>query len=325
MRRRDLLALAAGVTAWPFAGAAQQKPMPVIGFLGLATPGGFSPLIASFNEGLREAGYVEGRNVAVEYRWAEGHSDRLASLAAELVNRKVDVILTSGGVPAARAAKETTATIPIVFEVGVDPVERGLVPSYSRPEGNLTGVTILTGDLMPKRLEVLTELVPKARSIGLLVNPRRAPERTIGEVQAAAQAKGVQLYIVEAASEDQFESAFLSLAKGPAGALLVGNDAFFFSRRDLLVALAARHPIPAMYEWREFATAGGLCSYGTSLGGMYRQAGTYVGQILSGSKPADLPILRPTKFELVVNLKTAKALGLTVPQSILARADEVIE
>ena len=297
----------------------------MIGFLGLATPSGFSPLIASFNEGLREAGYVEGRNVAVEYRWAEGHSERLASLAAELVNRKVDVILTSGGVPAARAAKDATATIPIVFEVGVNPVERGFVPSYSRPEGNLTGVTILTGDLMPKRLEVLAELVPKARSIGLLVNPRRAPERTIGEVQAAAQAKGVQLYIVEAASEDQFEPAFLSRAKGPADALLVGNDAFFFGRRDHLVALAARHPIPAMYEWREFVTAGGLCSYGTSLGGMYRQAGTYVGQILSGSKPADLPILRPTKFELVVNLKTAKALGLTVPQSILARADEVIE
>jgi putative ABC transport system substrate-binding protein len=299
--------------------------MPVIGYLAVASPGPFAPYVDAFREGLSETGYVEGQNVAIEYRWAEGRYDRLPALAADLVGRGVDVIV-SGGVSPALAAKSATSTIPIVFETGVDPVEAGLVASFARPGGNLTGVTILTAVLMPKRFELLCELVPEAKVIALLANPNNASaERMVGDVQEAARAKGVQLHILKAGAEEEFETAFASLAQLQAGALLVGNDAFFFSRRDQLVALAARHVVPAMYEWREFAAAGGLISYGTSLSGMWRRAGTYVGRILAGAKPADLPVQQPTKFELVVNLNTAKALGLTVPQSILARADEVIE
>ena len=327
MRRRDLFALAVAASlARPLAGIAQQTAMPVIGFLGSGSPGPLAPLVVAFQQGLNDTGYVEGKNVAIEFRWAEGIYDRLPALAADLVGRKVDVIATSGGKSSAVAAKNSTATIPIVFEVGSNPVELGLVASFSRPSGNLTGITILTGELMPKRLELLSELVPQARVIALLVNPN-APgaERMIKNVGEAARAKGVQLPLLNASVEGEFENAFASLVQLQAGALLVGNDVFFFSRRDQLVALASRHAVPAMYEWREFTEAGGLISYGTSVTGMYRQFGAYVGRILAGAKPSDLPVVQPTRSELVVNLKTANALGLAMLQSILARADEVIE
>ena len=326
IRRREFILATAGVVMAQRALLAQQKAMPVIGFLGVTSPGPFAPFVAAFLRGLSETGYVEGQNVAIEYHWAEGRYDRLPALAANLVGRKVDVIATSGGTSAALAVKNATATIPVVFETGVDPVETGLVASFARPGGNLTGVTILTAELNPKRLDLLSELVPEARVIALLVNPNNSrTERIIRDVREAARARGVQLGIVKAGTEDEFEPAFASLAQLHAGSLLVGNDAFFFDRRDQLVALAASNIVPAMYEWREFAAAGGLASYGTSFAGMYRRFGAYVGRILAGAKPADLPVEQPTTFELVINLKTARALGLTVPQTILARADEVIE
>ena len=283
------------------------------------------PALTAFRQGLGEAGYAEGQSVAIEYRWAEFQYDRASALAADLVRRKVDVIVTSGGDPTAFAAKAATSTIPIVNVFGGDPVATGLVASLARPGGNLTGFSLFTADLMPKRLELLSELVPQARMFGLLVNENTHPERIIRDVQEAARAKGVQLQILKAGAEGEFETAFASLVQSRAGALLVANDPFWFGRREQLVALAARYAVPAIYEWREFTVAGGLISYGTSRSGMYRQAGIYVGRILKGAKPSDLPVQQPTTFELVVNLKTAKALGLTVPPSILARADEVIE
>jgi len=326
MNRRELMLLLGGAAAWPLAARAQQKAMPVIGWLSSASPGPFAPFVAAFHEGLSETGYVEGQNVAIEYRWAEGRYVRLPALAADLVGRKVDVIATSGGTSPALAAKTATLTIPIVFETGTDPVEKGLVASFARPGGNLTGFTILTAELMPKRLELLSEMVPQAKMIALLANPNNlAAERMMRDVQEAARAKGVQLQILKAGAENEFETAFAALVQSHAGGLLVGNDPFFFSRREELVALAARHVVPAMYEWREFAAAGGLISYGTSFAAVNRQVGVYAGRILKGAKPADLPVEQPTRFELVVNLKTAKALGLTVPPSILSRADEVIE
>jgi putative ABC transport system substrate-binding protein len=264
--------------------------------------------------------------VTIDYRWAEGHRDRVPGLAGGLAASGVSVIATSGGTLPARAAKEVSATIPIVFEVGVDPVETGLVSSFAHPGGNLTGITIATGDLNPKRLDVLSELVPDTRVIAVLANPNNATmQRLLPTVQDAARVKGLRLPVVQAGAESEFEAAFASLAKANAGALLVINDPFFFSRREGLVALAAHYAMPAMYEWREFVEAGGLASYGTSITGMYRRFGMYVGRVLSGAKPSDLPIEQPTKFELVLNLKTANALGLTIPQTILARADEVIE
>jgi putative ABC transport system substrate-binding protein len=325
MNRRELLALLGGeaIAARPV--GAQQKAKPVIGFLGNASPGPFAPFVAAFHQGLSETGYVEGQNLATEYRWAEGRYDRLPALAADLVGRKVDLIATSADA-SALAAKDATSTIPIVFVNGSDPVEIGLVVSFARPSGNLTGVSIMTGELMLKRFELLSELVPQAQVIALLVNPNNAgAERTIKDVQEACRAKGVQLQVLKASSEGDIDAGFASLVQLQASALLVGSDPFLFSRREQLVALAARHAVPAIYEWREFAAAGGLISYGTSLAEMYRQAGVYVGRVLAGTKPADLPVQRPTRFELVVNLNTAKALGLTVPPSILARADEVIE
>jgi putative ABC transport system substrate-binding protein len=301
---------------------AQQKPMPVIGFLGVAPH--LASLMAAFREGLSEIGYVEGQNVAIEYRWAEDRFDRLPALAADLVDRKVDVIVADGGA-AALAAKAATSTIPVVFFAG-DPVGRGLVASLARPGGNLTGLSIITIELMPKRLELLSELVPQARAVALLVNPNSASsESMIRDVQQAARAKGVQLHILKAGTDGEFDAAFISLVRLQAGALLFGTDPFSFSRREQLVALAARHGVPAMYEAREYAVAGGLISYGTSFTGTWRRVGVYVGRILKGAKPADLPVEQPTRFELVVNWKTAQELGLTVPPSILARADEVIE
>ncbi len=325
MRRRELVLLLGGAMTASRALRAQQKALPVIGYLGIASPVPAAPFLAAFRQGLSETGYVEGQNVAVEYRGAEGRYDRLPVLAAELVGRKVDVIVAQADV-SALAAKSATSTIPIVFVAG-DPVAVGLVASLARPGANLTGVSILTIELIPKRLELLSELVPQAKSIALLVNPNNAyAERVIRDVQETARTKRLQLHILKAGGgEGEFQTAFASLAQLQADALLVSPDSFFISRREQLVALAARSAVPAIYEWREFTAAGGLISYGTSLIGIYRQVGIYAGKILKGAKPADLPVEQPTTFELVVNLKTAKALGLTVPQSILARADEVIE
>ncbi len=308
----------------PFAARAQQKAMPVIGVLSSATPSNAAN-VAAFLRGLAETGYVEGQNVAIEYRWAEGHYDRLPALAADLVKHRVDVIVTRG-VPPTRAAKIATSTIPIVFTVGTDPVEDGLIASFARPGANLTGVTFMMTKLAPKRLELLSELVLQADMIALLVNPSNEnAESQMRDVQETARAKGVQLRILKASTEGEINAAFATFVQLHTRALLVGADAFFFSRREKLVALAARFAVPAMYENREYITAGGLISYGTSLATANRQVGGYVGRILKGVKPADLPVQQPTTFELVVNLKTAKALGLTVPPSILARADEVIE
>jgi ABC-type uncharacterized transport system substrate-binding protein len=331
MRRRELIlglgGLVASAAAGPRGAGAQQKAVPVIGFLGLPSPGPFAPFVAAFHRGLRETGYVEGQNVAIEWRWAEGDYDRLPTLIADLVGRNVDVLAASGGTAAALAAKAATAAIPIVF-IGVrDPVGTGLVATLARPGGNLTGFTSFAGELTPKRLELLSELVPGAGVIALLVNPdnTQGTEPVIKEMQAAAHAKRLDLRILKAGSESQIDAAFTAAVHPRVGALVVGSDAFFNSRREQIVALAARHAVPAIYEWREFVAAGGLISYGTSLTGVWRQFGIYAGRILKGEKPADLPVQQPTTFELVINLKTARALGLTVPQSLLQRADEVIE
>jgi ABC-type uncharacterized transport system substrate-binding protein len=319
MKRREfVLLLSAAVTAVrPL--RAQQKAMPVVGYLNTASPGPFSSSLAAFHQGLSETGWVEGQNVAIEYRWAEGRYDRLPALAVELVGRKVDVIVTAG--PGAQAAKTATSTIPIVFISG-DPVGSGLVASLARPGGNLTGVSILTVEMMAKRLELLSELVPQASMIALLVNPNNpTTEGVMRDVQDAARAKGVQLRVLKASTE----GVFATLVQLGAGALVVGPDPFFNSHREQLVTLASRHAVPAIYPWRELAAVGGLITYGPSLTAASRQMGIYAGRILKGAKPADLPVQQPTTFELVVNLNTAKTLGLTVPPSILARADEVIE
>jgi putative ABC transport system substrate-binding protein len=326
VNRRELMLLLGGALTAARALRAQQKAMPVIGFLLGGKPGPEDALlVAAFVQGLGETGYVEGRNVAIDYRWAEDRYDRLPSLVADLVSRKVDVI-TAGNFPAALAAKSATSTIPIIFEVGVDPVERGLVASFSRPGGNLTGFTSVSIELMSKRVELLTDLVPQARVIALLVNPNNpTTERVVRDVLEAANAKGVQLRILKAGAESEIGTAFASLVELRAGALAVMGDPLFNTRRELLATLASRHAVPAIYVYREFVLAGGLISYGPSQPAIFRQAGIYVGKILNGAKPADLPVQQPTTFELVVNLNTAKALGLTVPPAILARADEVIE
>ena len=325
MRRRELMLLLGGAITTTRTLHAQQKAMPVVGYLGGGWPDPAGPSIAAFHQGLSETGYVEGRNLAVEYRWAEGRYDRLPGMAADLVGRQVDVI-AAGNLPSAQAAEHATLTIPIIFVSGGDPVERGLVTSLARPGRNLTGIAILVGELMPKRLELLSELVPQARVIALLVNPNHPnTQRYIEDMQEAARAKGVRLHILKAGTEGDFEPAFVSLLQQRAGALVVGADPFFNNRREELVALAARHALPASYFSREFSAAGGLISYGPNVMAVYRQVGIYAGEILNGARPADLPVVQPTTFELVVNLKTAKALGLTFPPSILARADEVIE
>jgi len=331
LNRRDLLILGAGAaTAWPLAARAQQKAMPVIGFLIAGSPGSpgqpSAPFMDAFRQGLSEAGYVEGQNVAIEYRSAEGRFDRLPALAADLVGRKVDVIVAPGGTPTALAAKNATSTIPIVFRTG-EPVADGLVASLARPGGNLTGFGMLLGELTPKLLELLSELVPQAKVIALLVNlTNPVGERIIRDVQEAARAKGGQLPILKAGTESEIDAAFASLVQLQAGALLVSADPFFFGRREQLVALASRHAVPAIYPWGEAVqVAGGLISYGPSFPAIFREIGIYTGRILKGAKPADLPVQQPTTFELVVNLKPAEALGLTVPPSILARATEVIE
>jgi len=323
MNRRELMLLLAGTMTAAGTLRAQQKAMPVIGFLSAGSPN--APLEAAFRQGLGETGYVEGQNVAIEYRWAEGRYDRLPALAADLLGRKVDVIATLGGTPSALAAKSATSTIPIVFSSG-DPVEQGLVASLARPGGNLTGFSIMETELMPKRVELLCELVPQATSMALLVNPNNATaDRVMGRVQEAARAKGLQLQILKASTEGEIDAAFTTLVQLDSGALVVSVDPFFTNLREQVLALAAHHAVPAIYGWRELAAAGGLISYGMSFAVNYREVAIYVGKILHGAKPADLPVQQPTKFELVVNLKTAKVLGLTIPPSTLARADEVIE
>jgi len=327
VKRRELMTLLGGAAvAWPLAGRAQQPKLPVIGLLSGTSPGPYAPFVAAFHQGLGETGYVEGKHVAIEYRWAEGSYARLPAFAADLVGQKVDLIVAIGGDVSALAAKNATSTIPIVFANGADPVGDGLVASLSRPGGNVTGVTFIAIELMPKLLELVCELVPQAKVIAMLVNPNNPnTERYIEDVQEAARVKGVQLHILKAATESEIDAAFASLFELHAGGLIKGADAFFASRREQLVAQASRYAIPAIYDLREFPAAGGLISYGASVAAAYRQAGIYAGRILKGAKPADLPVQQPTTFELVINLKTAKALGLTVPQALLARADEVIE
>ncbi len=326
MKRRDFITLLGGAAAWPLAARAQQKAVPVIGFLTTAAPSSVDPsFMAAFHQGLSETGYVDGQNLAIEYRWAENHYDRLPALAADLVSRKVDAIVTIAGAPAL-AAKSATSTIPIVFAGVGDPVGFGLVGSLARPGGNLTGFSNINAELTPKRLELLSELVPQAKVIALLVNPNNPnTESIIRDMQEAARVKGLQLAILKAGTESEIDAALATIVERHAGAVVVGGDPFFFSRREQLLALASRHAVPANYMWREFAAAGGLISYGTRVTEAFRQAGSYTGRILKGAKPADLPVQQTSKLELVVNLTTANTLGLTVPPSILARADEVIE
>jgi putative tryptophan/tyrosine transport system substrate-binding protein len=300
--------------------------MPVIGFLSSLTPSDAPHIMAAFQLGLNEAAYVDGRNVAIEYRWAEGQYDRLPALAADLVRRQVAVIAAVSGTPAGLAAKSATANIPIVFAMGSDPVEHGLVTSLNRPGGNVTGVTFFTASLGAKRLELLRELVPKATTIALLVNPDNPASATdAGNVRAAAQSVGRRVTLLNVSTAGEIDAAFATFTHKRPGALYVGPDSLFFNERDRVVALAARHSVTAIYADREIVTAGGLISYGASRPDAYRQAGIYTGRILKGEKPGDLPVVLPTKFELVINLKTAKALGLEVPDELLARADEVIE
>ena len=325
MKRRDFILVLGGAAAWPLAARAQQRAMPIVGFLHQAEPANDVSFVGDFRKGLGESGYVEGRSVMIEYHWAEGHYDRLAGLAADLVRRPVAAICAAY-LPAALAAKAATTKLPIVFVVGSDPVTTGLVATLNRPAGNVTGVTIFTNALIAKRLELLRELVPGARLIGVLVNSDNPnTEINTGDLRAAARAVGQEIQIVSASRGRGFEAAFTALGQQKASALLLSPDAFFFSRRVEIAILAARHGIPAIYSTREFPTAGGLISYGAGQMEVWRQAGVYVGRILKGEKPADLPVIQPSKFELVINLRTAKALGLEVPPMLLARADEVIE
>ena len=327
MRRRNFIKGIAGSTiAWPFAARAQQPAIPVIGFLTGGTPAGYAPYAAAFRQGLKEAGYIEGQNVAIEYRWAEGQNDRLPALAGDLVGRPA-ALIAAGGVQAALAAKAATTTIPIVFEGGADPVELGLVTSLNQPGGNITGVSNFSTVLVAKQIELLRETVPNSAVISVLVNPTSPSltQFTARDAQAAGRSLGTQINILNASTKDQIDTAFASFARERPDALLIGSDSFFFSRRVQLATLAARHAIPSICPYREFPAAGGLMSYGADVVDAYRLTGVYTGKILKGAQPAELPVVQPAKFELVINLTTAKALGLTIPPTLLARATEVIE
>jgi putative ABC transport system substrate-binding protein len=325
-RRQFITLLGGGAAAWPLAARAQQPAMPVIGFLGSASPEAYARRLRAFHQALKEIGYVEGQNVEVEYRWAEGQNNRLPALAAELVHRQVAVIAAAGGA-SALAAKAATTTIPIVFSVAVDPVEVGLVASLNRPGGNLTGVTSLNVEVGPKLLEVLHEMVPSATNMALLVNPTNPSiaEPSSRAVQAAARALGLQLHVLHASSEREIEAAFATLVKLRVGGLVIMPDQLFLVRNEQLAALTVRHAVPSVHLFRRFAAAGGLMSYGSDDREYYRLVGTYVGRILKGEKPSDLPVQQTTKVELIINLKTARALGLSVPLPLVGRADEVIE
>jgi ABC-type uncharacterized transport system substrate-binding protein len=327
MRRREFLSVFGGAAAaWPLAVRAQQPALPVIGYLSSGSPAAFAPMVAALRRGLSEAGAVEGQSFAIEFRWAEGQYDRLPAFADDFARRPVAVIVATGGSDPAMAAKSATPTIPIVFTGGLDPVKLGLVASLAQPGGNATGTINIATDLNTKRLELLRQLVPTTRIMAVLANPSVSDsEFQVKEVQAAAETVGQQILIFNASSEGDFDTAFESMVRSGAGALFVNASPFFTSQRKRLVALAARHAIPASYSFREFALEGGLMTYGASIPDQHRQAGVYAGRILKGEKPASLPVLRPTKFELVINLKTAKALGLEVPDRLLALADEVIE
>jgi putative ABC transport system substrate-binding protein len=327
LNRREFIALVGGAAAWPLVAHAQQSAMPVIGFLGTISPDRWASRLHAFRQGLSETGYVEGRNVGIEYRWAEGQNDRLPALAADLVRRQVRVIATPESTPAAFAAKAATTTIPIVFSVGVDPVAVGLVASLNRPGGNLTGVTNLNAEILPKRLELMHELVPTATTIALLVNPSNplVAETESRDAQTAARTLGLQLHVLHASTDRDFDTVFASLAQMRAVALVINTDVFFNSRSEQLAALALRHTVPAIFQYREFVASGGLMSYGTSSTDVFRQVGIYTSGLLRGESPADLPVQQVTKIELIINLKTARTLGLTVPLSLLGRADEVIE
>jgi putative ABC transport system substrate-binding protein len=328
MKRRDFITLLGGAAAaWPLAARAQQRAVPVVGFLHGESLAERRDRLPAFHRGLAEAGYVEGRNVAVEYRWAEGHNDWLPALAAELVQLRVAVIAIPGSTPATLAAKAATQTIPIVFMIAADPVRIGLVANLARPDANLTGITTLSNELSAKRLELMHEFVPTATSIAFLVNPTNPVlvEADTREMERAARALGVNLLILNASSAYEIEATFAAIVQQRASALIVNGDAFFTTQRDQLAALASRHAVPAIYQYRENVLAGGLMNYGTSAAGAYHIVGGYTGRILKGEKPADLPVQQPTRFEFVLNLKAARALGIDLPTSALLRADEVIE
>jgi putative ABC transport system substrate-binding protein len=311
---------------WPFAALSQQPAMPVIGFLNSGSRELFAARVAAFHQGLNDTGFVEGRNVAIEYQWAQGQYDRLPTLASDLVRRQVAVIAATGGIPSALAAKAATSTIPIVFVAGSDPIKFGVVTSLSRPDGNITGLTVFTSELVPKRLELLHQVVQKTATVALLVNPTNAVTEIVQrELKEAARTLGLQLNVVHASAEPDLEKVFATLDELRVGALVIGTDTFFDGQSERLAALAARHAMPTIYQTREFAVAGGLMSYGGSLPDAYRKAGVYIGRVLKGEKPTDLPVMQSTKLELIINLKTAKALGIEIPAALLATADEVIE
>jgi putative tryptophan/tyrosine transport system substrate-binding protein len=324
MKRRAFITLLGSAAAWPLGARGQQAALPVVGFLNGASAWEYAYVVAAFRQGLKETGYIEGQNLAAEYRWAEAHYERLPTLAAELVTRGVTVIAANG--PAAVAAKAVTASVPIVFLTAADPVATGLVASLNHPGGNLTGVALLSVELAPKKLQMLHELVPTATTLALLVNPaNRNAEPQSRDMQAAANVLGLRLHILHASSERDLDSAFGDLIRLQVGALVIGTDGFFNSRSEQLATLSLRHAVPAAFQYREFTAAGGLMSYGTNLTDAYRQVGIYVGRILKGERSADLPVQQATKVDLIINLKTAKALGITVPITLLGRADEVIE
>src|SRR5262245_46429587 len=326
MRRREFIAFIGGALAAVADRAHAQQAMPVIGFMSGRSPEDSEHLVAAFREGLRESGFVEGQNMAIEFRWARGQYDRLPALASELLNRKVTLLAAVGGEPSAQAAKKATTTVPIVFGVGGDPVATGLVESFGRPGANLTGSTLVTTEMEPKRLGLLHELLPDVGVIGALLNPDfPQATRQEHELESAARTLGKRLYVSRASNDAELSRAFTSFLEQRVGALLIAADAYFDTRRDQMVAFAAQNRLPAMYQFREYAVAGGLMSYGPSITDMYRQDGIYAGRILKGAKPADLPVVQPTKFEFVINLKAAKALGLDIPPMLFARADEVIE